>query len=308
MRKYLSRKVVFDSGVSEKDTVFLAGMGRSGSTFLSNLINYKNTYRVMFEPFRSDLVSEAEMFVNPTYLRPDHKDADLFASARNIISGNVSSDWINKENKAIFPSRRLIKDIRANFFLKWLNNNFPEMKIVLLVRHPCAVIDSWLRSGFGDGSVSRRRLIDNVDFVSDIEEGLIKEYLKADTDIERLAFLWAFNYFVPFQQFSFGEIKVVFYESLVLSPENEIREIYSFISDDFQDRGFSKQVFSPSSTTSKDQSFFEKGVRLDGWRKDLSMDDIKKIDKVMGLFGFGSLYSFEDGMPNPGELRKLINP
>jgi hypothetical protein len=40
-----------------RNTIFLAGTGRSGTTWLSNIINYKNEYRYMFEPFQSKKVN-----------------------------------------------------------------------------------------------------------------------------------------------------------------------------------------------------------------------------------------------------------
>ncbi|WP_319525637.1 hypothetical protein [uncultured Desulfosarcina sp.] len=189
IQKIISKRIVFDKNIGIEDTVFLASMGRSRSTFISNVINYDNRFRVLFEPFRYDVVDKAKAFVYPFYLRPNNSNSYYFSSAQKIITGKIHSKWINKENNRIFPKARLIKDIRENFFLKWIQNNFHGLKIVLLLRHPCAVVSSWINSGFGDGRCRRDRLLANHSFVSDMDEVLIKEYIKVKTDFERLIFL-----------------------------------------------------------------------------------------------------------------------
>jgi hypothetical protein len=177
IHKKISKKIIFDRHIGNEDTVFLASMGRSGSTFLSNIINYDNRFRVMFEPFRYDVVDEAKDFVYPLYLRPDTNKSNYFSSLQKIISGKVHSEWIDKENNRIFPKARLIKDIRVNFFLKWIQNNTPGMKIILLLRHPCAVVNSWIEAGFGDGLKSRTILLENPHFVADMDDILISSHL-----------------------------------------------------------------------------------------------------------------------------------
>jgi hypothetical protein len=294
----IAKIVVFDKNIGVKDTVFLASMGRSGSTFLSNIINYDNRFRVMFEPFRASMVAEAKDFIYPYYIRPDNDDAGLLLSAQKIISGRVGSKWINRENRAVFPKARLIKEIRSNLFLKWLHSHFPEMKVVLLVRHPCAVAASWLSAGFADSREVRDRLLANRHFIADTDNTLIEEYQKANSDFERLVFLWCFSYHVPFRQFRRDELHTVFYENLILNPGAEIMNLFGFLGRKYAEEGIRDAYYKPSSTTKKSVFFFREQVRVDHWKNNCTLEQIASAYKIMELFGLGDLYDPDTSIPN----------
>src|SRR5438552_19014615 len=52
-------------------TVLLAGSARSGTTWLAAVINYDNSHRYMFDPFRPDRLDETRICASPQYVRPD---------------------------------------------------------------------------------------------------------------------------------------------------------------------------------------------------------------------------------------------
>lgn len=299
IQKKLSKKLIFDRSIGVDDTVLLASMGRSGSTFLSNVINYDNRYRVMFEPFRYDKVDIVKEFVYPLYLRPDDNRLKYFDPAQRIISGRVHSDWVNRENTKIFPTARLIKDIRANFFLKWIQTNFPEIKILLLLRHPCAVVASWVAAGFGDGQRARKRLLENDQFVSDTDAHLLAEYMNAATDFERLIFFWCFSYHVPFRQFECGDVCLVFYENLIANSEQEVSRLFKFLGYAYSESEVQRSLSKPSSTTDKNESFYDKEVlRLDRWRDNFSKEQASRAFEILELFGMDAVYGSASSMPD----------
>jgi hypothetical protein len=303
----LAKRIVFDRNIGIDDTVFVASVGRSGSTFLANVINHDNSFRVLFEPFRHDMVDEARDFVYPFYIRPDSTNSGYYSSAQKIISGRVRSKWANQENRCVFPKARLIKEIRANFFLKWLQNNFPAMKVVLLLRHPCAVADSWTSAGFGDGRLGRERLLENQQFVADTDGTLINEYVKAETAFERLIFFWCFSYHVPFQQCDYNDAHLVFYENLILDPENELRELFRFLGSDYPEAEIPDSLSNPSSTTRKGKSDFDRKVlRADEWRDRCSKEQSARADEIMKLFGMDTLWCPISSMPNTEAAKGLF--
>ncbi len=309
MRKKLRMEsIVFDKNLKQSDTVLLSSMGRSGSTILSNVINYDNSYRILFEPFRYDLVSEAKDFVYPLYLKPNNTDSHYLSSAQKIISGQVHSPWIDKENKTVFPKQRLIKDIRTNLFLKWIHNNFPDMKILLLLRHPCAVVASWLTADFGDGLKTRDRLLADSSFVNDMDDSILSEYLKAESGFESLIFFWCISYWVPFQQFNKNEIHLVFYENLIIDPSNELESLFTFLDRDYSKEEALNVLKEPSSTTNKDKSFFRKGeVKINGWKNKFSSEQIDRAYEIMSLFGMETIYNRETSIPNLKAAKQLFD-
>lgn len=303
----ISKKIIFDRNIGIENTVFLASMGRSGSTFLSNLINCDNNFRILFEPFRFDLVDQARDFVYPFYLRPENSDSKYVLSAQKIVSGRIQSKWVNKENRSMFPKARLIKDIRANFFLKWLHNNFPEMKIILLLRHPCAVVNSWLSAKFGNGRIARRRLLSNSHFMADMDDVLLKEYGKATSDFERLVFLWCFSYIVPFRQFKNNDLHLLFYENLILHPKNEVKKIFQFIRCKYSEAEMLNSLSRPSSTTKKSAAFFSRDtLRVDRWKRKASSEQSRRAEEIMALFGMERLYCPQTSMPNTEAAAELF--
>src|SRR6056297_305674 len=89
-------------------TIVLLGSGRSGTTFLSNIINYKNDYRYMFEPFRYSKVKIIKNLGNVVYLRKNER----YLIIKKVLSGKIQNSWINHLNKKIISKKRLIKSIR----------------------------------------------------------------------------------------------------------------------------------------------------------------------------------------------------
>ncbi len=48
----------------EKETIFFASSGRSGTTWIQEMLTRSGDYRVMFEPFHSILSTKAESALN----------------------------------------------------------------------------------------------------------------------------------------------------------------------------------------------------------------------------------------------------
>src|SRR5215207_6837022 len=111
-RRFAIRHLV-DYGSDHRSTIFLAGTARSGTTWVSELINYRNEYRYIFEPFNDKKVSLAGPFGGRRYLRPEEEDPELLHTASFILSGKIRSNWTERFNRRFISERRLIKDIRA---------------------------------------------------------------------------------------------------------------------------------------------------------------------------------------------------
>src|SRR5262245_5189628 len=131
-------RVVLDTG-DYRQSVFLAGVGRSGTTWLEQVINTRNDYREMFEPFHPEKTPARAAFKVHQYLREDCRDPRYLGPATWIVTGRSHSPWIDRFNHRHLARRRLIKDLRANLLLKWLHARFTGMPLLLMLRHPCAV-------------------------------------------------------------------------------------------------------------------------------------------------------------------------
>ncbi|MHA1398173.1 MAG: hypothetical protein ACTSSG_14210 [Candidatus Heimdallarchaeaceae archaeon] len=149
LRRKIYSKICLEKNHDTKNTIFLSANGRSGSTWISDIINYNNSFRYMFEPFYSKKVDLCSHFLSRQYLHPKIKKESYLKPAELILSGKVKHPWIDRFNKKFLCGKRLIKDIRTNLIVKWLKVHFPKIKLILLTRLPCAVANSRMRLGWG---------------------------------------------------------------------------------------------------------------------------------------------------------------
>jgi len=262
------------------ETVFLAGSGRSGTTWLSGLVNHDSGYRQVFEPFHPGKVEDFRGFGSKQYLRPGDRREEFLEPARKAVTGQLRSGWTDRGG-ALVARRRLVKDIRANLLLGWLAENFPGMPIVLLMRHPCAVVSSRLALGWRDNldeTMGQRELVE--DHLLPVEERI----RAARDPFERHLFLWCIDNHVPLRQFSPGAIHLCFYENLVLDPEPELRRLFAFVGRDFDD-GVLGKLGRPSFT-----SRWGERPSVDGWRSRVSGERLEGAVEVLGLFGLDRVY------------------
>jgi hypothetical protein len=225
-----------------RDSVFLSGSGRSGTTWVADVINHRREYRLVFEPFHPGKVPVCASFESKQYLRPSDRREEYLEPARKILTGELRSPWTDRFHRGLVARRRLIKDIRANLMLGWMRANFPGMPIVLLLRHPCAVVASRLALGWRDNlseTMAQQDLVE--DFLVPFEE----EIREADTAFERHVFLWCIDNYVPLMQFEPGEIHVAFYERLVAEPRAETERLFAYLGEE-TDAGLDRALSRPS--------------------------------------------------------------
>jgi len=280
-----------------RDSVFLAGSGRSGTTWLSEIVNHGGGYRYVFEPFNPDKVGAFGHFKTKQYLRPGDGREEFLEPARLALTGALRDPWTDQFNRRIVARRRLIKDIRANLLLAWMRANFPNMPIVLLLRHPCAVVASRLALGWKDNldeTMEQEELVE--DFLLPMEE----EIRVAGDDFERHLFLWCIDNYVPLKQFERGGIHLTFYENLLVNPERELQSLFDFLGEDLDDNVFDK-LRRPSPLSRKDAP----APSVDGWRDRVGASRLRRTGEILNLFGLDRVYG-EGSMPDPSSARAMM--
>jgi hypothetical protein len=294
-----------------KNSIFLAGSGRSGTTWVSDIINHKNDYRFMFEPFHPNQVKLCENFRRKQYLRPEDRREDFLLPARIILSGDLRSNWTDHSNDGPISWRRLIKDIRANLLLGWIRANFPGMPMILLLRHPCAVATSKTRLRRIREPTLRRRWIPRLDdflsqsdLVEDFLEPFEEEMRSARDDFERDVFSWCVENYVPLKQIGPGEMHLSFYERLCEDPNDELGRLGEFLG-----RSFDKSVFErirrPSKLSRPKSAILSGESLVADWRKDVTDAQLERAVEILGLFGLDKIYS-EEPLPNTSGALALM--
>jgi Sulfotransferase family len=281
---------------AHRSSVFLAGSGRSGTTWVAEVINHRNGYRLVFEPFHPGRVDVCRGFRRKQYLRPDDRREEYLGPARRILTGGLSSPWTGRFNRKLVARRRLIKEIRANLLLGWMGENFPGMPIVLLLRHPCAVVASRLALGWRDNlweTMEQKELVE--DFLLSVEA----EVREARGAFERHVFSWCIENYVPLRQFGAGEIHLSFYENFLVHPEDEVRRLFAFLGEDL-DRRVWRALSRPSPLSLRGMS-----PSVDAWRSSVSDSELERAMEILGLFGLDRVYG-EGAMPDPSGAHAMM--
>ena len=155
--------------------LIVAGSGRSGTTWVLDVLAEANDLRPVFEPLNPYAIMEAQPFAN-RYIKEDAADPELKKFLERSFKGELNYLWPNtrflpsalkpsisemtswnynytlmsKYKKLvkrycsylrIKPFRPITKFIRANLMLDWIEVNF-NARIIYVVRHPGAVAAS----------------------------------------------------------------------------------------------------------------------------------------------------------------------
>jgi hypothetical protein len=292
-------QLYIDAGHDYKDTVFLAGSGRGGTTWIAELINFDNSYRLIFEPIRVPLFKP---FHGRRYLRPDDDNPIFLDPMRIIVDGRLRHALSDRYNRQPFPRKRLVKEIVANLWLRWLHSHFPEIPLILLLRHPCAVVSSRLRLGW---NYNLRTFLGQESLMADFLSPFRVDMEKATTPFEVHLFHWCIETFVPLRQFKPGQVHLAFYEDFCVQPQLEIARLFAFLGKPLDERAI-KMVGRPSTQTWRRKSELPlRAALIDGWREHFSNQELRTVRDLLQRFGLDSLYR-EDGMPDAVAALKLF--
>ena len=289
-----SHEFFVDGGGDHRSSVFLAGGGRSGTTWIAQILNFDNSYRMMFEPFYPQEVPLCRTFGSALYLRPNDLDPNRREIAGRVLDGRLKNGWVDQYNHRWHATRRLIKDIRTNLFLRWINVHFPGMPIILLWRHPLATVASRMSL---DWKTQANSYLSQPALVEDHLAGVADEYRAATDPFDQQVFRWCIEASVPLRQFAPGEIHLAFYERFVTEPQAAVAGIFRHIGRIYDEKALS-MLMKPSSQTRRHKSaIVSGGPVLDQWRDMISPERIRRAVHILSLFGLDRIYN-EATMPD----------
>ncbi len=221
-------------------------------------------------------------------MRPAEQNSRLRSYCQKVFTGDIRHPWIDRQTEHLFPQCRVIKEIRANLFLKWIHTAFPEIPLLFIVRHPCAVALSRMQLGWWTDRdigplLSQPKLID--DFLVD----KLDIVWRAQTVEAKHAVIWCISNLVPIKQFQANGLTVIFYENLCTRPEDEVPKIFRAMSHDFNGSIF--EFLNKPSTTSRHTSAIVTGAnKVTRWKSKLSTKQIDNVLSVVRDFGLDYIY------------------
>jgi len=287
--------------------VLVVGSGRSGTSWLGQMVQAAGPYISVFEPLHPSHVPAAVSLWG-RYLRPGNPYPPCERFFDRLVRGGGLTPWSDQENpgagsrlhpapwlRRLLRPPRVIKMIRANLMLGWLRQRY-RLPTVYVTRHPAATIASWSKLGWGG----------RLDHFS-VQADLIADHL-ADRDVqwqtadpvEALATRWAIENFVPIAQMRGQGWTVATYEELLADPRGEVTRVLAELGLPFTPQ-VAAAIGRPSISTHDHSTSGPVAQRLNRWQTELSRGQIETILGVVQGFQLG-LYGAE---PMPlGSLRR----
>jgi hypothetical protein len=240
---------------------FVAGFGRSGTTWVQDVLAQANSMRAVFEPLHPGIDKRARPFAN-RLIRADEEVPELEAFWRQYFSEPFHSLWADyrvlwprlyprfegtgiataireaaRYNRSVFGNyakyraqrhydERITKCIRANMMLGWLRQRF-DARIVFIIRHPVPVVMSQARVGgkAWDPFALLATYKSDPALVDRLPVPYRRLLSQRHDALEAFTLSWCIENTVALEDAATFGIPVVYYEQLIHAGEPEWRRI-----------------------------------------------------------------------------------
>ena len=285
-------------------SIFVTGSGRSGTTWLIEMMNLSGEYHIIFEPFAKKLNPECAIDIEKPYLRSED-DYPFKDQVYKFLSGNVTNEWVDKIKSSNRQSNKLlVKDIRLNAALGWIQTNFPDLKIVYIVRDPFSVAFSAAERGWG--KALHNAYLKQSRLVKDHLEKQLPILNQADTLFQKGVAVWCIeNYMVLKNALRNEMITSVFYETAVREPDAELSRLALFCGHTVPK--LNSWRLHKRSTLADRRSVTKPSSQKFGrrWEGQISQADTDYANEVIESFGLTKLYP-ERNQPGYSQPLDLI--
>jgi hypothetical protein len=302
-------------------SIIILGFGRSGTTWVSDIISKNLGYLILFEPFHPSVTVHSQDISYETILS-DRAAIPLKSYLHDIVNKRHRKMWLLRNHvpgKLEDISEDLInmlwrecniagfKEIRANFMIDWFHHNF-NSKIVFVVRHPCAVVASIKKRGnfweFGwpeTYELFLERTIYSEKYRNHKINKLAHTILEAKTSVEKYALMWAITHAIVLPQMEQLNLPVFYYEDFYTEPFHTTKKLLRYLNY-LKINIHPSYLFTPSMTTLKtlhglyikEKIIAEKGSAY-FWEKELTTKDVDSVMEIVRHFGI-DIYD-ESGFP-----------
>lgn len=261
--------------------ILLVGSGRSGTTWISNVLSRSPGIQQIFEPLNPvwdeetrNLTRWHPIRLHPRsyYIRPSEESPQWKDFLERILKGQVRSLWTDPDRTSFFPNRFLIKSIRANLMLGYIYDNF-KPKIIYVTRHPCATIYSRLALGW---QADVNDILHQEELVEDFLHPWVKYIEKEKDNLGGHAVWWAIENSIAKLHLESRCHLHITYEQLCMQSENKFSDIFLWLGIQ-EPADYRKILNRPSRQSRKEVKYQSTLGRLWTWSKHLSSEDQKRI-------------------------------
>ena len=250
----------------------------------------------MFEPFHKYKVEEFNNFNFRDYIPPLDNNETIKQKYFQILSGGIKNKWIDQYNKKYYCNKRIIKAIRINQSLKWVKLNFPEIPIIYIIRHPCAVSLSKLRLNWDDNLAE---YMSQPNLMNDHLEPYKKIINSAITHYEKHFMMWCIENSIVLNTFNRKDIFILFYEYLISEPEKTLIKLYKYLNINYNSN-IIDALNKPSSQSNTQSAIFRSKNILSDWTNYIDIKQKEYANNILKEFNLDRLYIL-DPLPSINE-------
>lgn len=262
------------SGVNPKNIVWIFGFGRSGSTWLSNMMEDIENHTVWAEPLVGLLFGEFYYMGTGSH-RAQQERADFILGPDKEIRRRLVRSLFLERARAGFPELShddilVVKEPNGSMGAPLLMEAFPESRMILLIRDPRDVmssfLDAWSKEGWG------------------------RKFLGEDSLPEFDAKAWAHTYrrhtAKARQAYKAhkGRKTLIKYEDLLSDTLGTMKHVYSSLgmprSEEELAHIVEKHSWKNIPDDEKGKGKFFRKAAPGSWREDLTPEQIEAVEKV----------------------------
>jgi hypothetical protein len=284
-----------------RDTITVVASKRTGSTWVQELLASGPQVCPVFEPLEGDQTVRMLSKGPEDVIRPGEEVADLEAFLSAAMRGAHLTRWsmrLASVPRLLTADRFVVKHVQLCRATGWLGRTFPDTPMVLVVRHPCAVVQSMLTvrwSGSTAEQILAQRPASATRAAIEILDG-------RSSPAEVFAALWAAEMMAMLGETDPAQTSLVAYESVVDDPAGTLGPVMEQLrlprpADLVERAGL------PSATTHRSSVVRASGDRVAGWLDRLDSTDRDAVLAVVrdaGVAGYGA-----DPRPDLAALTEL---
>jgi hypothetical protein len=199
--------------------------------------------------------------------------------------------------KNIIANKLIIKSVRLNRLLPWIIKRLSIKETFLIIRHPCAVINSQIKTGYTayhpnippyiDIIPKKKEIINEAQKIEGIDDEIVNKLKKIQTPEEILASIWCLDNVVPLLLSDIQKkFKLVVYEKMIIEDKKVIFNILKSIQEEKNLKYVLSRMKIPSKVTKEsEKKIIENGEKqLSKWKKSLTNKQIDNILKIVSIF------------------------
>ena len=284
-----------------RDKILILGDGRSGTNWLLEIINYDKRLRLIYEPFHG---AEFRPKLSPDIEYPS-ADAKLAAELSTQLSRAARGAYLTKNVTIEFPrlfyDGLIIKDVNAHLIADDLDQAMPDLKKVLILRHPFAVALSKSRyKGHSWPTPATYFLREDVALSNSLRYSLaarskiIERASQHSNPVLNWVCIWCILHSALFSAKSIASYHVVLYEDFVREPALQAQPLFRALGQSSRYQKHHRAILDnatrPSRVTQKDNVIANSVAGNAAWLADYDSETISHGMEILEGFGMDRLY------------------